>query len=173
MTIPVTPEKPSSFHIQPVQPEQDAAIAHVIEAVGQEFGAIGEGFGPSDDEVRNMSRHYRPETRSGYWVAVMDGRVVGGGGIAPFAGSSEVCELRKLFLLPAYRGYGLGEKLTRTCLTFAQRQGYRQCYLDTLGNMTQAIALYEKLGFERLERPMDGSIHNGCDVWMLKALQPA
>jgi putative acetyltransferase len=35
--------------------------------------------------------------------------------------------------------------------------------------MTSAIALYEKLGFTHLERPLDGTIHGGCDVWMLKA----
>jgi putative acetyltransferase len=36
--------------------------------------------------------------------------------------------------------------------------------------MTAAIALYEKMGFKHLSQPLDGSIHGGCDVWMMKRL---
>ena len=43
-------------------------------------------------------------------------------------------------------------------------------HLDTLQSMTSAIVLYEKLGFEHLDKPLEGTIHNSCDVWMLKEL---
>jgi putative acetyltransferase len=36
--------------------------------------------------------------------------------------------------------------------------------------MTSAISLYEKLGFKHLAKPLAGTIHNGCDVWMLSEL---
>jgi len=36
--------------------------------------------------------------------------------------------------------------------------------------MKPAINLYLQLGFERLEEPLDGAVHDGCDVWMLKYL---
>lgn len=158
------------FEILEIRSEHDPHICEIIKKVGAEFGAIGEGFGPSDAEVTEMSRHYGDQSASLYLVATVDGRVVGGCGIASFAGSRETCELRKLFLLPESRGLGIGKALVDRCLNYARQKGYRRCYLDTLSSMRTAIALYEKAGFVHLERPLDGTIHNGCDVWMLKNL---
>lgn len=158
------------FTLSPITPQLDAIVCDIIKTVGAEFGAIGEGFGPSDEEVLNMSSHYLEENRCGYWVAQVDGKVVGCGGIAPFNASADICELRKLFLLPESRGLGIGKALTEHCLSFAKQQGYKQCYLDTLANMESAIKLYKKLGFEQLSAPMPGTEHNGCDVWMIKSL---
>lgn len=160
----------TAFEIQPIQPEQDAAIARIIRSVGAEYGAIGEGFGPSDAEVAAMSQYYREENASRYLVATLNGEVVGGCGIASFAGSRKTCELKKLFLLNQGRGLGMGKALTMQCLQYAREQGYTQCYLDTLSGMQAAIALYEKLGFVHLDHPLGGTIHGGCDVWMLKNL---
>lgn len=154
----------------PVQPCYDEAIKSVIQSVGREFGAVGEGFGPSDPEVLAMSQYYAQTEQSLYLIALLDGEVVGGGGIAQFGEHSDVCELRKLFILPKARGLGLGKQLIQSCLDFAQRSGYASCYLDTLASMEAAIILYRKFGFEHLEQPYPGTIHNGCDVWMLKSL---
>ncbi|MDY7220478.1 GNAT family N-acetyltransferase [Denitrificimonas sp. JX-1] len=158
------------YEIQEIQAKYNAKICAIIKRVGQEFGAIGEGFGPSDPEVNAMSEHYTDSTSSKYLVAIVNNDIVGGGGIAPFNGSADVCELRKLFLLPESRGLGIGKKLTEECLAYAKSKGYKQCYLDTLKSMTSAISLYERLGFKHLDAPLEGTIHGGCDVWMLKAL---
>lgn len=159
-----------SYEIQEIKPLHDAKVCDIIKKVGEEYGAIGEGFGPSDPEVNAMSQSYKDEKSSRYLVATIKGNIVGGSGIAAFNGSSEVCELRKLFLLPESRGLGLGKKLTEGCLEYAKSKGYKKCYLDTLTSMKSAIYLYEKLGFEHLDKPFEGTIHNGCDVWMLKEL---
>ncbi|MEH6472045.1 MAG: GNAT family N-acetyltransferase [Halopseudomonas sp.] len=159
------------YSLQTIRPEFDDAIANIIRQGGIEYGAMGEGFGPSDAEVSAMSRHYQPEQGSLYRIATIAGQVVGGCGIAPFNGSATVCELRKLFLLPTSRGLGIGKALALECLAFGRDQGYQQCYLDTLKPMTTAIALYQSLGFEHLNQPLDGTLHDGCDVWMLKQLE--
>ena len=158
------------FQIKEIQPEDDAAVCQIIKQVGEEFGAVGEGYGPSDGEVVCMSQHYNDSTRSRYLVAKVDGVIVGGGGIAALSGAKDVAELKKLFLLPESRGLGIGRALAEDCLAFAQAHGYRRCYLDTLCSMKSAIALYEELGFQRLDQPFASSEHNGCDVWMLKEL---
>ncbi|WP_038174429.1 MULTISPECIES: GNAT family N-acetyltransferase [Vibrio] len=159
-----------TVNIEPIQSQQDEAICAIIKAVGAEFGAVGEGFGPSDPEVLAMSQHYSQDNKSLYLVATLNGNIVGGCGIAPFAQSKQTCELKKLFLLPQSRGLGLGKALAEQCLDFAKQQGYVQCYLDTLTSMASAILLYEKLGFNHLDKPLDGTEHSRCDVWMLKIL---
>lgn len=159
-----------NYTIKEIEPQHDLKICEIIKKVGQEYGAIGEGFGPSDTEVQAMSQHYGDEGASRYLVAIVEGEIVGGSGIASFNNSHKTCELRKLFLLPKSRGLGIGKELTKACLRYAKSKGYQQCYLDTLTTMGSAIALYKKLGFHPLTEPLDGTTHNGCDVWMLKEL---
>ncbi|MGO1297930.1 MAG: GNAT family N-acetyltransferase [Vibrio sp.] len=154
------------MHITPITTEHDAAIREIIETVGSEYGAIGEGFGPSDPEVQAMSEHYHTQLGCQYYVACKDGKVLGGGGIAPFLDSASVCELRKVFLSADARGQGVGKQLVLTCLDFARQAGYTHCYLDTLSGMKGAIALYERLGFQHRSEPMPGVVHTGCDIWM-------
>lgn len=157
-----------NYEIEEIKSLHDEKICQIIKTVGEEYGAIGEGFGPSDPEVGAMSRNYNDDQSSRYFIAVLNGNIVGGGGIAAFNNSKKTCELRKLFLLPESRGLGIGKQLTKECLTYAKNKGYKMCYLDTLKSMTSAIALYEDLGFEYLDKPLNGTIHKGCDVWMLK-----
>lgn len=159
-----------SYKIQEIQKQDDSVICKIIKEVGAEYGAVGDGFGPSDPEVMCMSQNYRNSRNSKYLVAKVKGKVVGGCGIAPFNKSTEICELKKLFLLPDSRGLGLGRKLTEQCLEYAKSKGFESCYLDTLTNMKSAVALYESLNFIHLAKPLAGTEHNGCNVWMLKRL---
>ncbi|RKH35402.1 GNAT family N-acetyltransferase [Corallococcus praedator] len=151
--------------LRPIEARDDAAVAAVIRAVMPEFGADGPGFAIHDPEVDAMSAAYtRP--RHAYFVVEHEGRVVGGGGIAPLdGGAPDVCELRKMYFLPQARGHGVGERLLRHCLEFARGAGYRQCYLETLAGMAQAQKLYQRLGFETLCAPMGRTGHFGCDRW--------
>lgn len=163
-------KKRAMYQIIPIKRQHDASVSQIITRVGAAYGAVGEGFGPADPEVECMSQHYFVEQRSQYLVAIVNEQVVGGAGIAPFLHYRDVCELKKLFLLPSHQGLGIGKALTQASLQFAHQQGYQQCYLDTLSNMQAAINLYEKLGFIHLEQPFAGTLHGGCDVWMLKEL---
>ena len=79
------------YKIQDIQPKHDAKVCEIIKMVGEEYGAIGEGFGPSDPEVNAMSENYKDSTSSKYLVATINNEIVGGSGVAPFNGSNEVC----------------------------------------------------------------------------------
>jgi len=57
------------------------------------------------------------------------------------------CELKRLYVRPAFRGLGLGERLVKTLMTIAQEIGYGKMFLDTVGEMKKAQALYKALGF--------------------------
>ena len=83
--------------------------------------------------------------RCAYFVVERDGRVCGGGGVAPLEGGDpEVCELRKMYFLPELRGLGAGAALMAWCLEAARTLGFRRCYLETLRGMDAA----QKLGID-------------------------
>lgn len=158
------------IRMRPIKRADDGAIERVIRTVMTEFGATAEGFAIHDPEMSAMSTAYdRPG--AGYWI-VADGRtIIGGGGFAPLEGAPPaVCELRKMYFLPNVRGLGLGRELLERCLEAARRSGYRTCYLETLGRMTDARRLYEKAGFRLIDKPMGNTVHFGCDAWYARAL---
>jgi putative acetyltransferase len=156
--------------LRPIEARDDPALARVIRAVMQEFGAVGPGFSIVDPEVDGMSRAYSAP-RSAYFVAERAHELLGGAGVAPLAGAEPaVCELRKMYLVPHARGLGLGRALLEAALAAARAHGFRRCYLETLRGMDRARDLYLASGFEPLPGPLGCTGHFGCDAWYARAL---
>ncbi|HEX2845592.1 MAG TPA: GNAT family N-acetyltransferase [Chitinophagaceae bacterium] len=157
--------------IRPIQPSDNAALAVIIRSALKEFGANHPGTVYYDATTDALYELFR-EQGSGYFVAQIDGRIVGGGGIFPTEGLPEgTCELVKMYLSPEARGTGLGKKLIETSLAFAKETGYRNVYLETMPELKQALKVYARFGFDYLSAPMGNSGHTGCSLWMLKQLE--
>jgi putative acetyltransferase len=158
------------FTIRPIETRDDAAVAAIIRSVMPEFGADGPGFAIHDAEVDTMSASYA-RARSAYFVVELDGRVQGGGGVAPLEnGDADTCELRKMYFLPSLRGLGAGRAVIERCIDAARAFGFRRCYLETLTGMDAAQALYAANGFRRIEQALGNTGHHSCDRFFQRDL---
>ena len=157
-------------NIRKIKSDDNASVAKIIRTVMPEFGAGGQGFAIHDREVDDMYSAYNG-AKASYFVCESGGRLIGGGGVGPLVGGpDETCELKKMYFLPEGRGKGLGEKLLLKCLQQARVLGYRYCYLETFNTMKNAMKLYEKNRFKKIDGPMGNTGHFACDVFYLRKL---
>ncbi len=154
--------------IRTIRPGDNSAVETVIRSCLKEFGADHEGTAWADPDLGRFSEVYAAEG-SRYWVAEMDGQIVGGVGIGPLPGAPGICELQKMYCLPAARGRGIAARLLAQAIAFARRH-YRQCYLETLPNMTAAQKFYAKNGFVRTDKAPVQTAHFLCDVRFIRDL---
>src|SRR3954468_9062650 len=120
------------IQIRTIKEKDNAPLAHVIRSTLKEFGANHPGTVYYDEATDFLFQSFQTP-RSVYYVALLNGELVGGGGIFPSPGLPEnTCELVKMYLLPHVRGIGLGKLLIQKCLQFARENNYENVYLETM-----------------------------------------
>lgn len=169
-----------SLTIRPIEPRDSQPLADLILSVLKEFGCVGEGYASADPELQDLYNNYSTYASNtqdrGYWVIVdkETDKVYGGGGFAPLKGlppEAVTCELQKVYFHPELRGMGFGRKMVEKCMDEASRLGYHTMYLESVGVMSSAVRLYEKIGFQQLSTRLGNTGHSNCLIFMSRPLR--
>ena len=141
--------------IRPITSADDAEIARIIRENLEAYHLDIPGTAYFDPELDCLSAFYRaqPDKRAYFVAAYDDGTVIGGVGVAEFAGFDHCAEIQKLYLSDPAKGKGLGKRLMQTAEAFARSAGYDNLYLETHSNLQTAMNLYEKMQFRQIEKP--------------------
>ncbi|MCG2793642.1 MAG: GNAT family N-acetyltransferase [Weeksellaceae bacterium] len=109
--------------------------------------------------------------KSALFVAEQDGEIAGCCGIFPTENlPADTTEIAKFYLKKEARGQGIGKLLMEQSIEKAKEFGYKKVYLESIPEFSKAVSIYEKQGFQYLEKPLGNSGHCGCDLWMIKNL---
>ena len=139
--------------------EIDAARNLFVEyAQSLGFSLCFQGF---DQEVAHLPGHYAPP-QGRLLLAVVDGKPAGVVAVRPL--EDDVCEIKRLYVSPEYRGRGLGRQLADRVVEEAKKIGYSRMRLDSVADRMQtAIAMYREMGFAEIppyrENPMSSVVY--------------
>ena len=141
--------------IRTARPDEMDSVRALFRAYLEYVGAP-ECFPSFDAELATLPGHYAPP--GGAILLACAGEEIAGV-VALRAFDATSGEVKRLFVLPAYHGHGLGRLLVNELIARARAIGYRRLLLDTIpGRMDAAIALYKSLGFQPIERYYDDPI---------------
>ena len=156
--------------IRCINDTDNKSISKILREVLVEMEIPKKGSAFQDPELDKMFETYQ-HPRSVYYVIEYNKQILGGAGISELReGSSEICELQKMYFHKSIRGKGIGNKIIELCLNFAVESNFKKCYIETMPNMVNAQKLYLRKGFNYINNPLGNTGHTACPIWMLKNL---
>jgi len=132
-----------------VQAQSEHEIQQVRELFAEYVAWLGINlcFQNYEKELAELPGDYAPPGGRLLLVIDEDGRAAGCAALRDLG--KGVCEMKRLFVRPEFRGQHLGERLVDMILNDARAIGYQCIRLDTLpGKMDRAIAMYRARGFK-------------------------
>jgi len=129
-----------TFSIIPYEPRYQSEINSMMDGIAEEF----------DEAI--MTGEINPETNipKNYWLAIVDGKVVGTTAVVPIGKESVV--LKRMMLAKSFRGYGVAAALLDMAMGWSKENGFRQVFLGTMDQFKAAQRFYEKNGFVRMDK---------------------
>ncbi len=155
---------PKIFQIRPVRTLADLkATAQLFNAYASSLG-IDLAFQDFAAELTTLPGKYAAPAGELLLARDIRGEPLGCIGLRPIAPGG-CCEMKRLYVSPRGRGFGLGRALVDAITGEAVRIGYREMRLDTLPTMAEALALYRRSGFVPIapyyDTPLAGTIFLG------------
>ena len=140
----------------------------ILREYGQSLG-VDLAFQGFDEEVADLPGRY-VQNGAFFLLAWVDGAVAGCGATAPLPPSCapNAVEMKRLYVRPAFRRFGLGRALAQALMHQAVSAGYEEMLLDTLSDMAAARELYASLGFASTDpyyfNPLPGAHYFRADL---------
>jgi ribosomal protein S18 acetylase RimI-like enzyme len=143
-------ERPQIVLVHPSTAEELVMTAGLFQEYGDSLG-IDLSFQNLAAEIQSLPGLYAPP-RGTLLLALADGQPAGCCALRPLDEVDEpnASEMKRLYVRPAFRRFGLGRQLVEATLDAGRRLGYAAILLDTLDDMEAARTLYEDLGFEEV-----------------------
>lgn len=159
------------INIRPIQISDNVILAKIIRSCFDDFEVkYTAGTVYTDPTTEDLFKLFQTP-KSQLWVAEADDEIVGCCGIFPTENLPKDCtELVKFYISNEGRGKGIGRLLLEKTKETAKEFGYSQIYLESIPEFSTAVSIYEKHGFQFLEKPLGNSGHDGCNLWMLKEI---
>ncbi len=145
-----------------------AAAASIFREYGDSLG-IDLSFQGFEEELAQLPGLYAAP-RGTLLLAWVEGELAGCCALRPIddVDVANAAEMKRLYVRPAFRRFGLGRLLAEAVLDAARQMGYSSVLLDTLDDMEAARALYEELGFVEVppyyHNPIAGSHYLRVDL---------
>lgn len=161
-------QRPSIQFITPDTPEQLAATRLIFREYAEQLG-VDLCFQNFEAELAALPGDYQAPSGA-LLLALVDGQVAGCGAMRPLADAdyANACEMKRLYVRRAFRGFGLGRQIAQALLDRAMQAGYSNMLLDTLDDMEAARDLYESLGFDEIPpyyfNPIPGAHYLRADL---------
>ena len=149
------------FLIKPVRSAADLeAIVRLFNAYASALG-VDLGYQDFVTELATLPGKYAPPAGELLLACDNHGEPLGCVGLRPI-NPDGCCEMKRLYVVPKARGFGLGGALIEAIIAEAARLSYIEMRLDTLPAMRDAISLYLKAGFQPIapyyETPITGTL---------------
>jgi putative acetyltransferase len=154
-----------------IESGDDAAIARIIRENLEANHLDIPGTAYFDEHLDHISTYYlaNPSGREYFILTDVQGRVIGGIGLAECDLFEDCAELQKLYLCEDCKGSGLGYDMIRKVEERARELGYRQIYLETPTNLEAALHIYARSGYRQIPKP-EAVVHSAMNCFLLKKL---
>ena len=150
-----------SLHATQVQSREQAAEVRELFLEYAQSLTFDLCFQSFDKELAGLPGDYAPP-EGRLLLAIFDGQTAGC--VALHKIENDVCEMKRLYVRPQFRGKGLGKALAERIIHEAREIGYKKLRLDTVEPvMRAAVAMYRQLGFQEIEpyraNPIEGALY--------------
>jgi putative acetyltransferase len=152
------------LRIVPAMSEETVSQARILFREYATMPGVAPCIEDFEKEVASLPGSYAPPTgrlllalheNSGY-----SGEPAGCGALRNF--NDNACEMKRLYVRPAFRGAGAGRELVKQLIVEARSVGYHRMLLDTLPSMKEAHKLYRTFGFREIssyqKNPIPGAL---------------
>jgi ribosomal protein S18 acetylase RimI-like enzyme len=145
-----TMQPPTIEILTPATPELIDATREIFREYAAQLG-VDLCFQNFDAELASLPGEYAAP-QGALLLALVDGELAGCGALRALTDVdyANACEMKRLYVRPAFRRFGIGRLLAQALMDRGMQAGYSNLLLDTLDDMEAARGLYSSLGFEEI-----------------------